>query len=574
MIRRTSWGKKLRSNVFPIFAILVFIILNLLFSPPVYTGKLHADKYGTNIPPISHILETEDYFSNVNSSRISLLSDDRDGYIVEYSTFPFYNLTVVPLSKIFPSLPLLSVVLIVCMFQATLIILLWFQILEKLVSKKIAKIFTLLLVFNPLFHLFAVLTTDDLPAFLLFSLGVWLLSRGSNNKAYSMFGFSMLMKISFAPIVLGFSLPWIFFNSKEKWKINTFNLLVNLALPYLGFTLFIQDLPSVSNQVEILLRIIVFIAVNVVGQLILGRRKFIEMVEKYYLPIMVLGFIVALPIVLQQAVPLFNLFLTEPRVLFSAELYAGIAGHLLESIPLILLVLVFVALLHWNKLKSPFTVSLYVSAITYFLLGSKSIYFHYYYKHIFMVILLIWISFGLVNVLEYLTVNQQKIVKLAFLTVTLLFFLTQSNNFINRTNAEEDFRAAAQYLSSNLEEDEIVIRSDAQSKNLVIFEPIPIINYVSLSDLTLQTVRPDIEKLGLSSALDSYGVKYLVTASGEEDFSNFNYLFDENIPAPSNRTERIVDQEQIDEVGDLFKAEDNFYLEKSFGLFNVYRLWN
>jgi hypothetical protein len=555
------------------FLVSLFAVLKLAYINTSFVDQLHADKFGTYIPNVIYSREYGDYLSRINPSNVIFYEYDKVPQTKEYGEFPFFQV----LTPVWFLADLTSPEVVVNGFlglMGVVILLLIYKIFDQLGKPAAGLIVISSLVLNPLFHLFTGITTMDLPAFIFFLLSIYFDNKNKKSEAYLSAGFSILMKLSFGPIILGYYAYKFLQNRKETSNLELVSFGFLNALPYASFLVFLNKLPGDSSYWY--LKIPAFVITNLVAvylSKIIIKKKINISLAMYGAAVLV-G-IAGVLLMKDRFLDLANNFLTEPELFFTFSLYEGISSHLLKAFPFALIPLIFVGALSLlktsNKKYRDFSISLGLSLALYFGVGAKPIFFHYYYKFYILFVMVVFTSVGLDWIISKSNSVQKCALLFLFYFVTTLLFITQINFFVDRSEGDRGVSGSAEYISQNIDlENDIVIRGDTISRNIILYKNIKIFNYQSLRGKTLERAISEIEEGGLNNFFKTYHIKYLINV-GEVDFSSFAYLVDKDLG-------RIDRADQIDQASyeisaeDLQKIKSNFTLEKVIGEFFIYRI--
>lgn len=506
-----------------ITGIILFIIVRIPYLNSNLHSQLHADKNSSYLPNLLSMVKSGNIFENTNNAYSSFFSNEKDVFRPTYGEFPFFSWSLFPFFKILN--PYLSTALILHLsltFYGILFLILCFYSIKKHIGEIEAGILIILFASNPIFQLISFITVMDFPALAAFLMMLVFFTE-DNKKSALWGGISLMMKLSFGLIVL----PFVFYEwwkSKDRSLIILTKLATILIYPTILFNIFINHAPSQSKTIASIFTLIFFLLIFYGLKIIDFIFSLIFNLQIKFKTILLIVIFTSTFLFISSKASLFlTQFLTDLNIAFSFRVYYEIFRELVMHTQVLPLIVSIIGMLFLGKFRTKQKVLIYImmaSSIIYLFVGLKVIYFHAYYKHIFVFLVLIITSI-LCN--QFIVQEKRKSASLLFIFVfisTYIFSNVMSlDYYMDRKNS--DITEIARYLGKNLSDNEKVLRSDSISKNIVLYDPsIKIINFATLSSNSLNRVHLELLTINLKDLLKKYNIKY-VLVENEEELKNF-----------------------------------------------------
>ncbi len=548
-----------------------------------FAGVGHCDKYATYLPNLINMYKNLNPFLNQNHSYISIFSD-LDVYSQSFGYFPFFEWAFLPFMPLSKLIPIEFLVRSLLTIVGILLLYLVYQFFDKLFDKKIALIGTLVLALNPIFQLTTYVTVMDLPSLIFMFLALNLYLDKKENLAYLFCGLSVMMKYSFLLII--FPALALLILSKEKSDLYNISKLGFFSiLPALLFKILINPIPS-TTPIEGIIRLLLMpLLIYAIYHLVKKHddkfRKVVNGIDKnirYFL-------IFLLPLILvflirDTITGLAADFLTDEELIFNWRMYLEIINMVKENVPAVLFYLFpagLVLSIFYKKARTK-TLAFALSSGIYLIAASKAIYFHAYYKHVFILVLILYFLYILL-LIEKTHIN--KISKNLILLLVVLFLIIPSYIDSNDTLNHDipGTREMSDYLEHNLRENDIILRTQTTPRIFALYNNAKVRGH-SFYGNEQATIKKNIKDAGFVESFSQYGVKYYLS-EGEGNFEEFTYLFvDEIEESPRVRTDLIlsgIGQKEyysvdMDEYYNQYRPDQYFVLEKTIGNWYLYRL--
>jgi len=559
---------KLTSSNGVIFLMVILIIFGFALIragsfdiPWEYTANY--DKIRSEIPGAINAHLTNDFFHGENNFYGTV-----DGYgLRNYRSLPLYQWTIAPLLNLTDTISIFTIVKSLMLFiDATILFLLFFLLKSILKNKFLALIGILYIATNIFYQIHFATPVTDRFALLFFVLGANLLIRRKYFSSYLFGGISIVAKESFFFITIPFYLILELFSLKKNPK-NTINRLIAnipvMTAPYLLFQTLIKNLPLASTQMRVAY---IFITTMVLYALyVLNNKKFnFYQIKRKYKIIVLMGligiFLISLYFIIPKASHLSTDFLTSQEIIFNWRMYkiliqqfADFFGNFIWVFIILGLATIFI-FDKWNK----YLLAIFTTASMYLIFVSKAIVFHQYYRHIFMLLFVIFILIVYKQIYK-IFINKTKV---KILLLFIIIITTHSNYQITSTllNKMEDrenvtgLEEAGVYLRDNLDEKINILYSDYKIYAITIFN-----SFHNPCQLDKGKVRPLVREKGLQEILKKYNCTYYASI-GESDFKNFlDYFIETSRTNKPSRTDLIL-------LRTSKKITDKYNYQKSFDL--------
>lgn len=579
-ITTRSASRRLNPRVILGALVAVFLIFRIPFLDSSFTAQLHADKYASYIPTLVNMYEAGNPFLQSNPAYADFFLREASGYFQNFGTFPFYEWVFLPFMVFSQWISLEVLVRVMLSVIGVVLLYALYLLMRRIAGVRAGLLLTALLATSAFVQFFSFVTTMDLPAFVFMVFAIHAFLRGRYQTSYLLSGFSVLMKVSFltlTPVVLAILIL-------RKRKFTLFELArlgVFSLLPYSLFNALLSPLPSMSVT-EGTVRVLGFVTIIVITSYIVVRfeQTMRAAFTHRFAPAVVLGTIVALGMVFwRNGTALAALFLPDVDSLgFST--FQFILSETMSYVNLPILLIGIVGLLASFRSKHLFPLlAITVAAVLYLITGSKVIFFHVYYKHVFVILILMFAAVGLHLIDAWLAARRTRLWRISLLTLLAVWIAIplpgRLKTMIGRPNSL-DLPKISYYLNEHMERDEKVLRADSITKNIVMYNDIMIINYTVFVGDKLTRTRNEIEDIGLNQFLKNYQVKY-VLSRGALDPSTFLYWLDD-LQDTTTRSDLIEDtlhpiqRVRPEQLKTLREIEEVFVLETIIDSVYVYRV--
>ena len=220
-------------------------------------------------------------------------------------------------------------------------------------------------------------------------------------------------------------------------------------------------------------------------------------------------------------------------------------------------------------------------SLVYWVVASKSIFFHIYYS-----LIIVWtLTFGAAYFIHFLLGNlknamQKSVVVLGFLALILPPAVDATTgrmaNFV-------DVRPAVQFIKENMKPDEFLL-FEGYLTPLTIYTGRGFVMPAVLAD---DAIREDIRRIGFANTMREYRVKYLFTPNEQPFYLDYAPLFEETKllePSGQNFNRNILiyktigvadrrlkeDLRQVEEIERKYRIREKFVLEHQIGKMKFY----
>lgn len=549
-----------------------------------FIAPLNADKYVAHLPQLMNMYKNKNPFINQNYAYIPITETDTNYAFPQFGQFPFFAWSFLPFMPLSRLIPLEILIRSLCSLLGIVIIFLFYLLLEQLrIGKLISFLIITIFVFNPVFQLMTYLTVMDTPGIIFLLLALLFFQKGKEALAYFCGGLAVLMKYSFLLVLLPTLILLILLEKKDKFA-QLAQLSILSFIPYFLFNLLIKNTPSVSLP-QAYLRIALFFFLLYFTYL--ASSKIAAQLQKFpfkkTLPIQFLGLgilILGLFLVFSKKISgLGPEFLTDKFLIFNFLMYNKLFEQIKEmtNSNFFLILAISIPFSFLQSKRRNFTVSLLIGAVTYLILASKSIYFHVYYKHIFLLLFLI--SFG--NILQFIAESRLPRLGVASLIVFATIFCL-SDNF----HYLPHFFKANKEASSGIREVATYLREHTNKKDKIIGLPIlglycdrAVLDPTDNSLVGILRFSSLIKEGEVCQIMQEVNVKYFVTTTPHSPDELSSFLFGKQKEI-SSRTERILTDlgqlsilEKINQVYSQAQNKTEFTPEKVFKLEKVIENW-
>lgn len=571
-----------------IIILILFAFIRIPYMDNSFAGVPNSDKYATYLPNLINMYNSGNPFLNQNFAYTSIL-DNNQTSSSGFGTIPFFGwafLLFMPLTELI-SLEILirSLLTALGMFLLFLIYLFF----KKVIDKKMALFGILLLAINPVFQLITYITVMDLPALLFMFIALNLYLNKNKNLSYVFCGLSILAKDSFLLITFPALALLILFEEKKD-IYNLIKLIFFSMLPMFLSLILINPIPSktfVEGIFRVLLMVFfIYIFYTVIKNNDLNIKEWINSFNRKfrYFPIFLLVFIFILVglVYKDRIIDLSSEFLTDEDLIFNWAMYFKILIDILIQVPSFLfLVFPFGLLLSiLNKRGRKISLAILFSGGIYLIVASKVIFFHYYYKHIFVFILVLYFLY-IISFMNKTRINNAIKIFLIFMVVIILIIPSYKSSIDLLDLNIEGTHEMSEYLENNFNKSYIILANQDITKIFTIYNNVKIDRGSYKKSIIL---RDGIKNKGFVETFHQYNARYYLS-QGEGDFKEFTHLFMEelDIDRSSRRKDLILDRlgqrnyysyysTDFDQSFEEYRPDQYFKLEKMIGDWYLYKI--
>lgn len=576
----------------------LFTIVKAPYFGISFTGE-HTMKYNTHVEPAKYMYERNDPFWMQRKYQSDPVNNPQ-GIFSTFGSPPLHEWGLLTTFYLFPNNTLEFNTRLWTHFLGIIMLILGYCFLKKWCSKNITLIIIFLLSINPILNFIYFVTVED--SFLLifmFASLIFLTNYIKSNNikdlywAGIMFGIGNVNKYSLflwlAPIAF---IIIVSYNKKIQDIIKTFGIYTILSLiPIITFRTSLRNLPNnlVMSLVLFLLWIIGYILLYYILKLFernIDKTISIILRNKILLIIIIILSISG-SIVFFQITQLYrfsNEFLTDLTLIFNWDMY----WHMLNQFKFYMtpsvyyIGLIGFLILAINKFKKYRILlgSLLVGSLVYWILASKSMFFHNYYTGIIMITFVVGAGF-----ISYLFAKTNPDKRFFIIVIILIMFiivpisLSYNTQRISKEADVESLKQVAQFLIENTEEHEIFI-DDSYILSVIFYVNRPRIEEFRLIQDEIIT---SIQEIGFGSTMKSYNISFLITTRNTPRFDRYVNLFTiEDLQSVAyRRGENIISRLDIasqyfsdikirNKIIESENIASKFVLEKEFGRYKIY----
>lgn len=532
-------------RVFILSIILIYVLIRLPTFPQPFGAELHGDKYATYLPTVLNMYREQNPFLNRNPNYISILNHGSNYSFKEFKTAPMAAWMLLPFMPMTGFLSLEQTIRWAQTFYGISLLSLIYLVLKRIVGDPIALFTTFLISVNPIFQLVTMITTRDLPALIFLFGAILLWQKQKRELTYLLAGFSILSKYSFLFITLPLFSILILIQEKDK----TYHLL-KLALlsftPLLFFKVLLARTPAVSfllALVQFFLFLVVIVLIYRMSQKFHSdiRRIFYKICPMLKFMIVTIAGVLSLTILKKEIAHFTPEFLTDRYLIFNLPMYKEIlrqAADLtgLYNLHYYLLVIVLSLIVSLNKQRSSILIALLAGTISYLILASKSIFVHFYYRHLF--ILLFFFSLAILIKSWSQILRNQVPLWLVLITLTTILApsqIKQIEGYFQVNKIPTSINQVGNYLDQTLKPGEKALGGEI----LNVYTQRTVIDPTAVTVQESRILREISQKESLQEALHRYQVKLYVTRH-QGDFGALTNLTKLTEPVVDSRTEEIL----------------------------------
>jgi 4-amino-4-deoxy-L-arabinose transferase-like glycosyltransferase len=537
-----------------------FIVVKAPYWANNFSGT-HSMKYSTYVEPAIHMAENNDF---TLYEKGYMYNFNNHGVFQEFGTTPILEWVLASGFSLFPSIPIEVITRSVMTFWGIGFLISFFFLVKTFTSNKLLLyLSTALVASTPLVNFVYYITVYDgiMTIFGFFSLAFVYKSFKENNLDLfwiaaiiaglgNSFKYNMMIWLIPAVLVL-----CIYKHRRKETVIESigifsFLLALYTILPKLTLSKLPQGLSF--NELLIFLGALLATAASAIllkkGYLstMLGtiKSKFIWITTS--LIALLVGFAGYYYVSTQSA---YSEFISDPLLIFNINLYYSLLNSYKDYLTTPMFFLAFggivLLLINFKKNNDLLLKSLVVGSLVYTILTSKVMFFHNYYFFIVVITGVLLATYFIVEIYKKLKTGNNKFLAVTFLIVIVLMsfniLLGGIKNYVNTSSSR--FEQLKTYFEMNTREGDIYI-DDAWTTSIVLYSDIKRIGSVAILE-NAYGLKEDIRLRGFKNALESRGIKFLVTYNKKEPpYIEFASLFtDEKLQSTSaNRTKLILNR--------------------------------
>lgn len=540
-----------RTHVVGVLALAIlgyFVRLRWSLLGKTFGGIPHSDKYAFHVPVLQWMHRTADPFYFRNEGYVSLFNPEKHVFD-QFWNAPIFSWNALPLLTVDDSLAIEFVVRSVVTIQGVVLLALAFLLFREVFDAELALLGTLLLAVNEQFNLVTFLTVMDLPALVFTFASLLLYFRGQRTYAYLLCGFAALTKYSFFLITAPALAVLILSIETEKFY-NLLKLGYLTVFPVVLFNFLV--LPAGGESLlSGVLRLVAFATPLLLSALAIERYEstFVSAVSRVdrrtQYAMMVFGPLFGVVFLWNEISRYAPEFLTDEYLLFNGDMYLLLLDKTRALQPDVLFYLFPVGvlwfLLRGDRQKRSMVSALLVASVLYGVIASKSLFFHAYYKHVFVVVSVVGFL-GVLDVVRRLDLSPKLTTPAASLLVLLLVVTSQGVTADTLNDTIRGTEEMGEYIEGNVSDSELVLRTEVTTSVMAIYSDVRIVNPSvpsNVSDAQLESLKADVESKGLGCALYERNVTHYLSV-GPGQFERLTPLLTLHNRTSSNRRDAIL----------------------------------
>lgn len=539
--------------------VLIFVSIRSPHINNAFGGLYNSSKVVSYVPIAQEMYKAKNPFLFSNPAYTALYEKTTDQRYESFWRLPVLEWTLAPWLAFENVLPFEITIRTYLTFVGVIFLALFFAFISKLFDKRMALLATFFMALTSFFHVITWVTTADFWAIIFIMLALNLHIRKKERWAYIAVGLAVIIKISFGIIGLGL-FGFLALAGREKMKqLVTFGFLA--AVPYIGLQIFIRRIPANPDHIlENSLRILLFVLL-LIGSVYLTKRYTKTVQELLHKKRVKFAIAIGI-IVIAGAVVYFGQstflklapkFLTDSELLFNPNLYKQLFSRI-QFINLPILNFFFwpsIMILFFTKgIMRKYLLALASGSAVFMILASKSINFHWYYNHIFIITCITFIV-GFIYLILY-SIPKTKFrfaiyagIFLLFVIIAIPSYSTPDRINLYRVDAlARNMKYMSEYILERSTPEEKHLRLSSTYTMFYLYTGQPFRSLNGLEGEELEKIRRDIKEKGFYKAFTDLNFHYLVAWQGEvddDDLINILYLFtDEVEPQAYDRTEIIL----------------------------------
>lgn len=586
-----------------LFGIFFIIVLFTLIKYPhfntSFTG-VHTMKYNSHVEPAKYMLENNNVFW-WQKKYLANPVNNPEGIFKSIGTLPLNEWGLFLFFKTFPNNSIEYNTRLFTHFVGIIFLISIYAFFNMWLSKEKSLIAVLLIAMHPIIILNTFLTVEDSWLLVFTFISLFFTIKHVQKKSYTyllwsgvFLGLGLISKISIALWLAPATTVILLFNSRsiEKFFYTLAIFFSGGAIIYFVFNASLTSMPT--DGILSVLKFIIFLLIvplihlflKKVDNGLLDNKAKLFLKNKYLLLICSVTFatILILFFIRKNFLSVFQEFLTDPDLLFNWQMYKFMFNeqfkeYATHSFFYMSLFSVIVTPFLLNKKSKIVLTALFFSAFTYWILASKSIFFHNYYTHLFMIAGAVSIAIFLSSMKKRLEKPFGEILTIALIIILLSQMIPASKETMSKEFEDmQSFEELANFLIQNTSENQIYI-DDSYLLSLTIKTGRP---RIEPSALDSKEVRKIVQEKGFSAAMKKYNISYLITRNPEIKYEEFVNVFSTEglLPTSYRRRDRIFstiyedfnyfqDLEKRREIIEKNNIQDKFYIEKKIGPYTI-----
>ena len=562
-----------------------------------FTGG-HSIKYNTYVEPALYMSQKNDptwFQAKYKSDPV----ENPKGIFHHFNDFPLFEWGLFATYKIIPSGSIETKTRIYTHIIGVLLLVSAYLFFRKWVSEYLALLMVFMMSINPIIVFGTFVTIlDSLSMVLMFSsfvlLSGYLKSRKMNQLflASLLFGIGVAIKYSMLLWTMPIALSLFFYERKSniEWIIDS------ILYCFLGILFVVANITSVAklptHRIGSIIMIFVWIFVYVLLYYLIVKKesnfnKFIDTVIRKKIILLLLGiFALGAGKILYDALDVKGLarhYLTDSTLLFNWKYYLYMVriqfkNYITPTFFWMGAMGIALSFLTGSKELKKMMSAFLLGSTVYLLLASKTIFVHNYYTMIIMILF----SMGAASVIHYILTNIQngtgKIIVFALFLV--LLFPRALEQSVSMLDHYEDVRMIDQFIMNNTSDDDIILNNS-------LLTPIAIYtgrSFAFVHSLEQEKVMEDIKKIGFTSTMRKYHVKYFFSQGEQPSYIDFAPLFSKTeVEDPRFNDRHFIFQrlgetndatnrgyEELEMVVEKYDIAAKFKLAADFGKYKFY----
>lgn len=583
--------------------LLILVMFTALKAPyfdiSFFAGE-HAMKYNTHVEPAKYMYERNNPFW-MQKKYLAEPVNNPEGIFKRFGSPPIMEWGLLATYHLFPNYSMEFATRLFTHFIGILILFSGFVFFSQWLPKKAVLLITFLLAINPIINFTSFVTVLD--SWLIFFTFLTLIYLSKYVKQRNVaplyfaglfFGIGISIKYSIFLWLAPITFTLLVCHSKKLATfLKDYGILMFLSLlPLIAFRTSLRNLPS-DAITPIIIFLIWMIAFVVIFHLL---KRYVENLENLAMRI-VKNKLLSLTIItisltagavflyLTDLYKLSSEFLTDTTLVFNWDMY----GHMLneqfkpymtENVYYLGLGGLLFTLFFGPKTQRVILFAFLAGSFVFWVLASKSIFFHNYYTNIIMITFAISVGTMFYSIGSML--RNRALLLVTMLLLGIFLFPAAYKASSERLSNEKDVNAlkkVAQYLIANTKENEIYV-DDSHLLTLTLMTGRSRTTEAGLID---QEIKESIKKIGFANTMKKYNISYVLTARDTPRYNRYANLFaDQELATVSGRRSDLLqfrlnsnydyfpDSSIRDEIIESENIEEKFVLQKEIDPFKIF----
>lgn len=600
-----------------VLLVLIFVLFSAIKYP--YWNKSHTIphpmKYQRTVEPVINMRKNDNPFHYEEFFKVRPSASGSLGVRSEFPNIPIREWGLLSFTYLSPWGCIESNTELFMNAIGILTLLFAFLYFSKVFNHFYSIIFTAFLSISYLFNLISFASPKDSFMFLFFFPALIFLEKffdSSNPKflfiAGILGGIGINQKYSLFLILAPIALVLLFCRSRD-----TENFLSRLALffpalviPEIVFILSISKLPSRTLHGTLSFLLLTAIVYTIYRKSDMISEKITQTVGYIFeRPLLIIPLGLTLIVAGHTFLKLAGLyyytenFITDRALVFNLEMYKYMLfepGHIRDLVtePVFYLGLVGLGglpFLNISREQKITAIGFVAGMISYWIVASKPIFFHQYYKLIFTIVfamlaaLIIYeIAKRTKSIMRDIVQNPLSDISVVIVAGALIFLIAFPANYSlidqNLSREIDGFQEPAEYLKQNTNRNDMFILGGGRSFLLSLYAQ----RYsTTAGHLATDMVREKVQRIGFKETMENLRIKYLIS-QGNPNFWGLADAFTDNFPEPFSRTRiikkrigqtdkpRYVAQDEREMFVERLGIKDYFVLENEINGFRFYKI--